>query len=902
MTGQILGREAELAELLDRLRHRRLVTLVGPGGIGKTALAEVAAAAVGPEFAYGAVTVDLTRIDRAEGVQEAMASQLGFADFQSLVDSPGDQPALMLVDNCEHVLDAAASTIEWILNACDMPTVLATSRAPLDLPDETIVTVGPLDTPDEESVELDTPAMRLLAERVRDQGVAPEELDPTLLAEICRRLDGVPLALELAAARLRSVSPRELLTELDERPHALARRRFRGQESHRSVAEVVGWSTDLLDPEPKATFSRLGVFAGPFTAAMAEPVVASPADGQADGDGQATSGMRFADVLIELVDASLVVADATGDTTWYRLLHPVRAVALEQLRESGELHRTTDRFIDQVVASAINVIALASERWQSDALPELLALYDNMAASIRWLLEHDEKPDRTLTLVAVLWGLIHQAHTADIGALGEAALTRWENGEDSALWPDAVATVCTCRSLTGKHQASIELAERTLPAADRSPFAPCTLRRVLGQTYRMIGQTERSLEIYDEAVELAAERGAHGFALELLVTAGMTQAELGEVEAGLERIEQALAEAVDRGATVNEAWAMTARAYVLLAVDPTEAELAAGKARARSEEIGYPIGNSGSRRVLAKARMAQGDLAGAAAHAVELLDELLARGGLNDLRLMLDVAAEIAKLADAPRWSDLAATAQQLPVTSLMVPLKLGFAVDDGQVLSTRDAYVLARDTMRSIAEGSEAAAETQPDAADGGEGANDRRRASMVSEGEIIRVDYAGSTIRLKRSKGLLDLASLLGSPGREISCLDLMGAGLVATSAESELIDSTARRNYEDRVRELQADIELAEANNDTGTAERLRMEMDALVDELTASLGLGGRSRTTTNPAERARSAVTQRLRSTVKRVADNHPVLGEHLKRSITTGLFCSYSPADSVEWEVAVEPG
>jgi predicted ATPase len=136
-----------MAEVIRRVRDGRLVTITGPGGIGKTRLAREVAVVVGPDFEYGSVEVDLTRIDREDGVAEAVAGQLGYADFGALVNSTGDQPTLVVLDNCEHVLDAAADVTRQLLDACEMPTIIATSRSPLDLPDESVITLGPLATP-----------------------------------------------------------------------------------------------------------------------------------------------------------------------------------------------------------------------------------------------------------------------------------------------------------------------------------------------------------------------------------------------------------------------------------------------------------------------------------------------------------------------------------------------------------------------------------------------------------------------------------------------------------------------------------------------------------------------------------------------------------------------------------
>ena len=144
---RLLGRDHELDDVDRRLQAGRLVTLIGPGGVGKTALANEAVARAAERFALGSRSVDLTRVDDADAVPGALAAQLGFESFQALLDAPGDRKVLLLVDNCEHLLEAAARTIGRILEVCEQPTVLATSRSPLELPGESVVALAPFEVP-----------------------------------------------------------------------------------------------------------------------------------------------------------------------------------------------------------------------------------------------------------------------------------------------------------------------------------------------------------------------------------------------------------------------------------------------------------------------------------------------------------------------------------------------------------------------------------------------------------------------------------------------------------------------------------------------------------------------------------------------------------------------------------
>ena len=238
-------------------------------------------------------------------------------------------PALLVVDNCEHVTAAAADAIDRLLAACQSPTVLATSRSPLDLPGESLVVLGPLGVPAPGSIDIDSDSVRLFVERAKDAGasITDERLDD--VAQLCRHLDGVPLAIELAAARTRTMQPGEIVARLGVDIDVLARPRLRGDQRHRSVADTIEWSYRLLPDHVARMFDRLGVFAGPFTADLAYGVGAD-----VGLDDRAT-----ADALQLLVDSSLVSAEPTADTTRFRLLETIKSFAVRRLGARGHARR-----------------------------------------------------------------------------------------------------------------------------------------------------------------------------------------------------------------------------------------------------------------------------------------------------------------------------------------------------------------------------------------------------------------------------------------------------------------------------------------------------------------------------------------------------------------------------------
>ena len=232
----LIGRDFDLREIDERLNSRRLVTLVGPGGVGKTAAAWSAARGAVHRFPRGIHFVDLARVEDPDAVAGTFASQLGFSSVDALLNSPVDHPALVIADNCEHVIDAAAAIIVALLDACELPTVLATSRSPLNIAGESVVALAPLPVPNAaDPAVAEAPAVQLFLARATDAGATVRPGDLDAVVRLCQRLDGLPLAIEIAAARTRSMGVDELLQRLDDGIDVLQRPRFRGAARHRSV-------------------------------------------------------------------------------------------------------------------------------------------------------------------------------------------------------------------------------------------------------------------------------------------------------------------------------------------------------------------------------------------------------------------------------------------------------------------------------------------------------------------------------------------------------------------------------------------------------------------------------------------------------------------------------------------
>ncbi|MEU9863783.1 BTAD domain-containing putative transcriptional regulator [Streptomyces sp. NPDC047971] len=348
-----VGRGQDIVQLRDDLYGSRLVTLLGPGGAGKTRLSQEAAehAADGGAWPDGVWLAELAPVTEPEAVTEAVLGAVGAREtvlrgagaeelrgietpLGRLVEHCASRRLLLILDNCEHVVDAAAALADSLLARCPGVTVLATSREPLGVPGEFLRPVEPL--PPES-------ALRLLAERggAARPGFDPAD-DPDACAEICRRLDGLPLAIELAAARLRLLTPRQIADRLDDRFQLLTSGARTVLPRQQTLRAVVDWSWDLLDAPERAVLRRLSVFTGGCDLAAVEAVCTAPVGPAAE----AARRPDALDVLGSLVDKSLVVAAPADDGTMrYRLLETVAEYAGERLDEAGERAETERRHL-----------------------------------------------------------------------------------------------------------------------------------------------------------------------------------------------------------------------------------------------------------------------------------------------------------------------------------------------------------------------------------------------------------------------------------------------------------------------------------------------------------------------------------------------------------------------------
>jgi predicted ATPase/class 3 adenylate cyclase/DNA-binding CsgD family transcriptional regulator len=379
-SGAFLGREADVEAVAGDLAAARVVTLAGVGGIGKTRLALEVGRGSQTEWRDGVWFAALDTIDTPDAMLRALLGVLGIEprsqpDLESLVEGLRFRESLLILDNCEHLLDAVAEATDAIVRSCPGIRVLATSRAPLDVEGERVRQVRPLGTdPGGASVAL----FRMRAEEVG--ATLDIDRDPDAIVRICRRLDGIPLAIELAAARARSLRPAEIDERLDDMFRLLAAGRRVSTERHRTLRATLEWSYDLLRGPERALLDRLSVFAGSFALDAAEAVAAGAPDLPDD----------VVDIIDRLVARSLLVPVDDADETRFRLLEPVRHLAAERLARRGETGSArrahTQWYRDLVVR--------LGERWRAGddqgtwptaarELPNLRAAFDRLVEAGR---------------------------------------------------------------------------------------------------------------------------------------------------------------------------------------------------------------------------------------------------------------------------------------------------------------------------------------------------------------------------------------------------------------------------------------------------------------------------------------------------------------------------------------
>ena len=422
---RMIGRAEIVAALADQLPKRRFVTVVGPGGIGKTTVALAVANALTPSYADGVHFVDLTPLTDERLVPSALAFMLGLAvhaenPIPALTTYLRTKRMLLVFDNCEHVIETAAVLVEQVLRSVPGLHILATSREPLRAEGETVQRLAPLPVPPASAgltatQALAYPAVRLFVERASAclDSFDLTDADAPAVADICRRLDGIPLAIELTAGRIDAFGLRDLAAHLNDRFGLPTGGRRTAQPRHRTLGATLDWSYELLPEPERALLRRLAVFAGDFTPESASVVAA----------GAGIAAWEVFDLVAGLIAKSLVIADIGGDIVRYRLLETTRVYALGKLVASGEFEQVARRHAEHYR----DLFERADAESQARPAAEWLALYgwciDNVRAALDWAFSSGGDPSIGVALTAAavpLWSL--QSLTVECRGRVERAL------------------------------------------------------------------------------------------------------------------------------------------------------------------------------------------------------------------------------------------------------------------------------------------------------------------------------------------------------------------------------------------------------------------------------------------------------------------------------------------------
>ncbi len=360
----LVGRESEIRDLDALLAAQRLVTLTGVGGSGKTRLAAELALRVDWQRADSVAWVELGPCSDPVNVAQQVAAALSLRDIAAIVDALRERDVLIALDNCEHLVEACAELASTLLANCPKLRILATSREPLGVAGERVWPVPPI---------AESEAVKLFEERAAavDPSFALNDANRGAVAEICRRLDGIPLAIELAAARVRVLTPEQMTARLADRFAMLSGGARTTVPRHRTLRAAIDWSFALLNEREQRLLAELSVFAGSFSIEAVEAVCDGP----------------VLDLLGGLVDKSLVVATQRRGAVRYALLETIRQYAAEHLHDACELRRRHARAFLEIVRGAAPQLAVAS----TEAMEQLDADHDNVRAALGWSL--DNEPD-----------------------------------------------------------------------------------------------------------------------------------------------------------------------------------------------------------------------------------------------------------------------------------------------------------------------------------------------------------------------------------------------------------------------------------------------------------------------------------------------------------------------------
>jgi predicted ATPase len=623
-----IGRESEVAELQGAVKAHRLVTLTGVGGVGKTRLALEVATRLADEFPDGVWFFELAAVTDPAAVPDAVAAVLGITQqpgktvSESVAAALGGRLRLLVFDNCEHVLDAAADLIEAILTQSATVRVVATSREGLGIAQEQVRPVPPLDI----GASIDSAAVSLFVERAH--GIAPSFAmvsgdESAAVVEICQRLDGIPLAIELAASRMASMTASEVRDRLDQRFRLLVGSR-RGLERHHTLRHAVAWSYDLLDDTEKTLLDRCSVFAGGFDLQSACAVAGSD-----DLDEYA-----ILEVLDALVRKSLLIADRSSRRTRFSMLETIRQFAEDQLVARGEASEIRAAHSRYFAGREADIMALWDSPRQREAYEWFTIELANLRTAFRWAADHGDL-DVAATIATYVGWLGAMVQTYEPIAWAEELIEPARALDHPRLaFLYAIASLCYT---TGRIEAAVGYSDAGQIVLGRSREAlPYGTEGMLGAVYIAIGQPERWAELC--RAQLARRRDTHVHIRARLVAA---LALAGSVEEAMDSADGLIEAAEATGNPSLLASALGAYGAAFRDADPVGALNALGRGLVIAQDSGNRAQASVHAPFLALLEAEHGDTASALDHLTLAIRNYHNSGNTTTLRVPLAVLAAL---------------------------------------------------------------------------------------------------------------------------------------------------------------------------------------------------------------------------------------------------------------------
>ncbi len=644
-----VGREQQLEELSQLLADVRLLTLVGAGGIGKTRLALKLADRLQDTFPDGVWAVELAALQAPELVGQSIAATLGALQrpgetvIQSLQQTLRGRKLLLVLDNCEHLISACAELVEDLLRVCPRLTVLVTSREALAIAGETTWRVPSLSLPPHESAAAADEigaceAARLFVERARSilPGFAITERNAPAIAQICWRLDGIPLAVELAAARVGALGVEQILARLQDRFQFLVDRHSRSVDRHRTLRATVEWSHDLLSEPERLLFRRLSVFAGGWTLEAAEAVCA---------DDRLPSA-HVLDLLASLVNRSLVLAEGQETTARYRLLETLREFGAERLQAAEETKLVRDRHADWYLTLAQHGEAELHGPGQARSVAVMETEHDNVRAALRWSLDGGvvDRAFALATAYAYFWEIRGHRYRSEARQWLDEALGAASAGVDLALRARALYWSGTFAAEQFEFERAEFLLQQDVTLCqqlrDTRGLAEALLG--VGQIALLRGEFARAEEDLTHSLKLARERGDQPATASALRTLGTLARVQGGAVPALEHytsslhISESLRDEHQSGHVldhIGECERDRARLDVAAAAHRRAVQLL--------EKVGCEEGVNSSRYRQACLARAQGDSIRALTLALESLRGYRLLGNARDVPAALEFLAEL---------------------------------------------------------------------------------------------------------------------------------------------------------------------------------------------------------------------------------------------------------------------